>query len=358
MNSAPDLSAYLRTLDVETLAGLLLDQAECDSRLRHELEVRAVVHEKVGPVLDTLQRLLDAGTQADLTPLARRMLDSLDGASAAERRRALTLYAQACATHPPEPGKLADWIVAIQFGEDAWPRIELADFAGALGDAGLARIQSTVDRVLAERPGPRRDTARHLAEQLAEVTGDVDRLLEILESKPPAQHVHLKIIRVLREAGRHTDAIAYAARTIIRDERPRQGVLALRRAEFRRNPNPASYRALRDAADLLDCWPAERDAALAVLAECDPATAIPVYRLHVEELIEHKDPSCYREAARALRELRGLHRRADTAEDFALYLANLVETHKRKTRLLIEVRNARIAMPKITPRQQALSVGA
>ncbi|HJQ45129.1 MAG TPA: hypothetical protein VJ870_02240 [Amycolatopsis sp.] len=355
MNSAPDLRCYLRTLDVETLAELLLDQAGRDSRLRHELEVRAVVREKVEPVLDTMQRLLDAGTQADLTPLARRMLDSLDQASAAERRRALTLYAQACATHPPEPEQLADWILATQFGEDEWPRIDLAEFAGALGERGLARIRSTVDGVLCGRPGPRRDVARQLAEQVAEVTGDVDRLLEILRGKPPAQDVHLKIIRVLREAGRHADAIAYAARTIVRADRPRQGILALRRAEFRRNPNPASYRALREAASRLDCWPEERDAAFTLLGEGDPATAIPVYRLHVEDLIQQKDPSCYREAARALRELRGLHRRAETAEDFALYLADLVETHKRKTRLLIEVRNARIAMPKITPRQKALS---
>ena len=355
MNSVPDLRSYLRTLDVDTLAELLLDQAERDSRLRHELEVRAVVREQVGPVLDTLQRLLDAGTQADLTPLARRMLDSLGQASAAERRRALTLYAKACAAHPPEPEQLADWLLGTQFSEDAWPRVDLAAFAGALGEAGLARIRSTVDSVLAGRPGPRRDVARQLAEQLAEVTGDVDRLLEILRGKPPARDVQLKIIRVLREAGRHADAIGYAARTIMRDDRPRQGILALRRAEFRRNPNPASYRALREAAHRLDRWAQERDAALALLTDGDPATAIPVYRLHVEELIEQKDSSCYREAARALRELRGLHRRADTAEDFALYLADLVETHKRKTRLLIEVRNARIAMPKAAPRPRALS---
>ncbi|HVW40438.1 MAG TPA: hypothetical protein VHC18_03715 [Amycolatopsis sp.] len=358
MTSAPDLRSYLRTLDADTLAELLLDQAERDSRLRHELEVWAAVREKVAPVLDTLQRLLDAGTQADLTPLVRRMLDSLGQASAAERRRALRLYAQACAAHPPEPEQLADWILATQFGEDAWPRIELAAFAGALGQTGLARIRSTVDGVLAGRAGPRRDVARGLAEQLAEVTGDVDRLLEILRGKPPARDVQLKIIRVLREAGRHAEAITYAARTITRDDRPRQGILALRRAEFRRNPNPASYRALREVANRLDCWPEEREAALAVLADVDPATAIPVYRLHVDELIEQKDPSCYRDAARALRELRGLHRRADTPEDFALYLADLVETHKRKTRLLIELRNARIAIPKATPRQKALALGA
>ncbi|TNC27399.1 hypothetical protein [Amycolatopsis alkalitolerans] len=344
MNPAPDLRAYLRSLDAETLAELLHAEAERDSRLRQELTRRAAAASKVGPALDMVQRLLDAGTQADLTPLARRMLEGLDGATAAERRRAIALYAQACATHPPAPEPLADWIVGTTFHRPDWPRIDLAAFAGALGQAGLARVKSIVDGVLAGRPGPGRDIARRLAEQLAEVTGDVDRLLEILASKPPTREVDLRIIRALRAAGRHGEAVAHAARTMVHRERPRGGALALRRAEFRRNPCPASYSALREVA--AGRWPEERAAALEAVAEGEPAEAIPAYRLYVEELIEHKDPSCYREAARALKDLRGLHRRAETGDEFTHYLADLLETHKRKTRLLIEVRNARIAIPK------------
>lgn len=356
MNSAPDLRAYLRSLDAETLAELLYDEVERDSRLRRELEQRASAASKVGPALDMLQRLLDAGTQADLTPLARRMVDGLDGATAAERRRAVALYAQACAAHPPAPEQLADWILGTTFNRPDWPRIELTDFAGALGETGLARVKSIVDGVLTGRPGPRRDIARHLAEQLAEVTGDVETLLTILATKPPTQEVNLRIIRVLRSAGRHGEAIAHAARTMVHRERPRGGALALRRAEFRRNPGPASYSSLREAAG--ECWPDERAAALDALAAGDPAEAIPAYRLYVEELIEQKDPLCYREAARALKDLRGLHRRADTADEFTHYLADLLETHKRKTRLLIEVRNARIAIPKAMTHRKAATMTA
>jgi hypothetical protein len=356
VNSVPDLRAYLRSLDAETLAELLHDEAERDSRLRRELERRAVAASKVGPALDMLQRLLEAGTQADLTPLARRMVDGLDGATAAERRRAVALYAQACAAHPPAPGQLADWILGTAFNRPDWPRIELTEFAGALGETGLARIRSIVDGVLAGRRGPHRDIARHLAEQLAEVTGDVDALLTILTRKPPTQEVNLRIIRVLRSAGRHGEAIAYAARTMVHRERPRGGALALRRAEFRRNPGPASYAALRDAAG--EHWPEERAVALDALAAGDPGEAIPAYRLYVEEMIEQRDPLCYREAARALKDLRGLHRRADTADEFTQYLGDLLETHKRKTRLLIEVRNARIAIPKAMPQRKAATMSA
>ncbi|GAB3575868.1 hypothetical protein GCM10027445_38990 [Amycolatopsis endophytica] len=340
MTPAPDLRAYLRTLDAETLAELLLDQAVRDPRLRHELELRAVAQGKAGPVLDTLQRLLDAGTQADLTPLARRMADS--DATGAELRRAIGLYARACAVHPPDPRELADWLLAAK-DRPGQPEITLADFAPALGDEGLAHIRAALAQ---GPPDPR------LTEQLAEVTGDVDTLLEILSAQPPTPATTLRIVRLLRSAGRHGEAIAHAARTVVH---PHEGVLALRRAEFRRHPSPGTYRALRAAAEELDRWPAERDDALGRLADRDPAGAIPVYRVHVEELIQLRAPGGYREAARRLRDLRTLHRRADLVPEFGEYLAGLVETHKRKTRLLVEVRNARIAVPKAVPGRATMS---
>lgn len=71
-----------------------------------------------------------------------------------------------------------------------------------------------------------------------------------------------------------------------------------------------------------------------------------MYRDHVEELITRKDPNAYREAARQLRKLRTAHKKAGTAEEFSSYLGTLVEIHKRKTRLIAEVKAARIAIPK------------
>lgn len=347
MTTAPDLRAYLRTLDAETLAELLLDQAGRDPRLRHELELRAVAHGTVGPVLDTLQRLLDAGTRADLTPLARRMADG--GATGAELRRAIGLYARACAVHRPDPRELAGWILETQFDRPGWPAINLADFAAALGEEGLEHLRAALDTK------PPTETTRRLTEQLAEVTGDVDTLLASLTAQPPTPATTLRIVRLLRSAGRHGEAIAHAARTVVH---PREGVLALRRAEFRRNPSADTYHALRAAAEELDRWPAERDDALARLAECDPAEAIPDYRRHVEELIQLRDPDAYREAAQRLRELRTLHRRADRVPEFGAYLADLVDTHRRKTRLLVEVRNARIAVPRVVSGRKAATMGA
>ncbi|WP_410658567.1 hypothetical protein [Amycolatopsis sp. lyj-112] len=446
MSSTTDLRPYLRTLDAETLADLLHAQAERDPALRQILESRFVTQgsdlaeahrlldtavmagnveyaAKVGSVLDTLQRLLDAGSRADLAPLARRtvddiseMLEQIDDASGevADRLdRAVELYARACVARPPDPDGLAGWILEVEFDGPGWPVIELADFASALGDKGLARIKSTVDDVLAENPsGVKRETAERLREELAEVSGDVDALVAILAAKPPRVDVSLKIVRVLRAAGRHSEAIAHAARALTHDKknereetRPvpvppisvppvEEPPVPLSRKEFDENPGCATYLVLREESLEAGRWLAQRKTALARLRElaaegtdaadelvrallgedradeawraavrfeaslavrveladsrsiAHPAETIPIYRDHVEELITHKDPNSYRAAARQLRKLRTVHKKAGTAEEFSSYLGTLVEIHKRKTRLIAEVKAARIAIPK------------
>jgi hypothetical protein len=431
VSSPSDLRPYLRTLDAETLADLLHAQAERDPELRHSLELRAATQSgdvseahrlldtavtdgnveytaKVGAVLDTLQRMLDAGSRADLGPLARRTVDDISevleqsgdhaGDLADRLDRAVELYARACAARPPDPEKLADWILEVEFDGPGRPVIDLAEFATALGEPGLKRIKSTVDDVLAASgPGHRRDVAERLREQLAEVLGDVDELVAILSAKPPRVDVSLKIVRVLRAAGRHSEAIAHAARALTHDKQPvpePEDETSRRRKDFDAKPGRETYAALREAAQAAGKWTVQRRDALACLREraaegveqadelvsvllddgrpdeawraCvrfgaapdlklqlaeqraadHPAETIHVFREHVEELIERKDPQSYQEAARRLKLLRTLHKRAETPDEFTAYLAGLVETHRRKTRLITEIRTARIAIPK------------
>ncbi|WP_442875489.1 DUF6880 family protein [Amycolatopsis sp. NBC_00348] len=441
MSPPSDLRPYLRTLDAETLADLLHAQAERDPELRHSLELRAATQSgdvseahrlldtavsdgnveytaKVGAVLDTLRRMLDAGSRADLAPLARRTVDDISamyeqagdhpGDLGDRLDRAVEIYARACTARPPDPEKLADWILEVEFDGPGHPVIDLAEFATALGEPGLRRIKSTVDDVLAASgPGHRRDVAERLQEQLAEVLGDVDGLVAILSAKPPRVDVSLKIVRVLRAAGRHSEAIAHAARALTPHKHlqpPHQPPppqepeadddVSRRRKEFDERPGRETYTALREAATDAGKWPVQRRAALARLRELaadgveradelarvlledgrpdeawracvrfeaspqvrldlaelrsaeHPAETIPVFRAAVDELIERKDPQSYQEAARRLKLLRTLHKRAGTPDEFTAYLGTLVETHKRKTRLITEVRAARIALPK------------
>ncbi|TVT62962.1 hypothetical protein FNH05_00195 [Amycolatopsis rhizosphaerae] len=417
MCGVTDLRAYLRSLDVKTLAELLTEQAERDPELRERLlrragepggelaEVRDLLDgpataragasqegfdeaAKIGAVLDTLQRLLDSGTRADLAPLARRAVDRITGAArrrenpsgpvGAELRRAVRLYARACAAHPPRPEELAQWIIDREFDGPGRPETDLAEFASALGEDGLGKIKSTVDEVLAEA-GPdeaRRRTAERLAEQLAEISGDVDALLEILSRRLPRQEVNLKIVRVLRAAGRTTEAVAYAARALNGDSRPVPAPAKTRPeapARVSAEPEPESPIALLarrapedvaaadelvralladerpdeawEAAQRYECSPAVR-LELAGRREAEhPADAIAVYRTHIDSLIEQKGAGQYEQAARMLRRVRTLHRKAGTPGEFAEYLAELVAAHKRKVRLLDEIRRARIALP-------------
>ncbi|GAA5158594.1 MULTISPECIES: hypothetical protein [Amycolatopsis] len=387
-----DLRGYLRSLDAETLAELLYEQAGRDPELHARLALRAGGEsaDALGPgeatkivaVLDTLQRLLDAGSTADLAPLARRTVDRILKAQQDDPgvlRKALALYARACAAHPP--ADLADSLAALAL--DHGVAVELPAFAQALGSTGLARLKSIVD----DAGGP---AAAKLAEQVAELSGDVDALLEILKRQPQRLDVRLKIVRVLRGAGRTAEAVAYAARALNQND----DAVKSRGAEFRRAPSEKTFLALREAAVELGRWETERESALAVLREhaetgeqgadelvrallaeerpdeawqaarrypCSlpvllhvaelrestaPGEVLDVYKLHVNHLIEQKDAAHYEQAAKCLRKIRQLHRKAGTPEEFGQYLAGLVAVHKRKARLITEIRQARIALPK------------
>ena len=170
-----DLQGYLRSLDAETLAGLLYEQAERDPELHARLQLRAGGEEpaevdrhageatKIAAVLDTVQRLLDSGSPADLTPLARRTVERVLKAQQddpAVVRRAVALCARACAARPP--ADLADWLASAALDHGA--EIDLTAFAKPLGDTGLARLKSIVDEhagPAAERPAVRQRQHEH-----------------------------------------------------------------------------------------------------------------------------------------------------------------------------------------------------
>ncbi|MCP2255523.1 hypothetical protein LY13_004301 [Prauserella aidingensis] len=314
---------------------------------------------QVTAVLDTLERMLDAGTTADVARLARLAVDRLTGEPTTDDAypdpapldRALALYARACAAHPPDPGELADWFLGMSFGEQD-RLLSLHEFADALGDRGLARIRSTVDARLAgstvENPEP---VAERLGQELAELTGEVGGLVAAWEKRLPNVEVSLKIVRVLRTVGRHSDALAHAARVRGSDPSRIGDLLAAGRDDdawtLTRNLLGGHGSGRGDDAGTGP----DRDG-----AAVDPAGAvIELYRRHIDALIDDRDsrnPAAnYARAAAALRRLRTLHRDAGTPQEFTGYLAALVERHRRKTRLLDEIRAARIALPKQAPKQ-------
>ncbi|OLT39042.1 hypothetical protein BJF85_07425 [Saccharomonospora sp. CUA-673] len=292
---------------------------------------------QVEAVLDTLNRLLDSGTQADVARLARLAVDRLTDDTADVDQglldRAIALYARACAAHPPDPVELADWVLTVSF-DDPPVTVPLSGFARPLGDTGLEHIRSTVDAKLALSTPESATTgeqaiAQRLAEEVAELTGDVDRLIAAWTKLLPDVDISLKIVRALRAAGRHAEAIAHAARA--------------------RGTDPSRIAELLAAGHDDDAWTLTKQ-----LPAGSAHVAAEIYRKHVDELIERRDarnPAAnYARAAVALRRLRTLHRDAGTRDEFTAHLADIVAAHGRKTRLMDEIRKARIALPKTSRR--------
>ncbi len=189
--------------------------------------------------------------------------------------------------------------------------------------------------------------ARALRLELAEITGDVDTVVSLLSEQLPRLDVSLRIVRVLRAAGRHAEAIAHAAKALgnatgtVGNQGDGRGpvVEALERVRTQQPPVDISdvERLLRqDRCD--EAWKAT--------ARHEPSDVIPLYREHVERLIDSRNTRLYECAAGQLRRLRMLYRRAGASQEFTAYLTELLGRHRRKTRLLDEIRKARIALPR------------
>lgn len=369
MTHGSDLRAFLLSLDVETLVDFLCERADRDEELRRRLLALGGDGEsspeppdesaqddtvQFDSVLDTVQRLLDAGTSADVTPLARRTADRLvmavresDEPPAGlvdQLERAVSLYARACVAHPPPWHELAEWLADLAFDGPDGVEVCLTDFAEALGAEGVEWIRSVVDAVLAEGDDGRRGhVARALRLQIAEITSDVDTVVSLLSEELPRLDVSLRIVRVLRAAGRHSEAIAHAARALGdatgRNAAPAPVVEALERVRTRQSPV--------DISEIESLLNEDRcDEAWKAVSRYEPSDVIPLYRDCVERLIDSRNPRQYERAAVQLRRLRVLYRRAGASREFATYLVKLLSRHRRKTRLFDELRRARVALPK------------
>ncbi|MBX7266409.1 hypothetical protein KIF24_10475 [Micromonospora sp. Llam7] len=80
-----------------------------------------------------------------------------------------------------------------------WPDVVLRDRAPALGPKGLAEAARLVDERAAAEPDERhqRWAVRYLREQLAEVSGDVDRYVTVLAQDLVSADQYGRIVRVL-----------------------------------------------------------------------------------------------------------------------------------------------------------------
>lgn len=323
-----ELRTFLASLDKAELVDLIHDRAQEDPMLNRQLALRAAAGQgapdvsllrrqvdslrargfvdyngsfdyasKANDVLDALAELLPRHAAA-VGPLIRRALeritkaleqvDDSSGLVGDAAGRAGELYAAACDAAPPDPVKLARWLIDFQLDGPGWPDLDVSMFRGALAQRGMAAYRSYLGQLRDALPGDgdrfehRRFTITHLREELAQADRDVDGLVAIYAEDLSVPYQYVQIGGALRKAGRRGEAIDWVERGI-RDANRADGrlddllaelyqetgrhtdALAVRKRSFAARPELSTYSVLRTAAQNVDAWPATREWAIEVL---------------------------------------------------------------------------------------------
>ncbi len=355
------------------------------------------------PIVAELENAVEASPSRALVELLQRAVghvvevimhvDDSDGSIGDLARELLALHARACDAGVADGVELAAWMVRFRFDEQDFVEVDPVRYAGALGEAGLAAYRAAV---AARRDGDS-FAVRYARERLAILDRDVDALVGLLGGGLTTPYRFIRVAEAMRELGLDDEALGWAKRGIAQTsgwqvaqlydlacavhaarEEPLE-VLALRRTQHERMPSSSTYRALRTAAEALEAWPLEQDAARATLQRTDergfvdallgdgelelawraavaaprdalgpdlwlrlaesserdrPADALAVYQGIADEVLERADRRAYRSAARILQRARAAAQAAGELDAFGDYLARLREQHRRRPTLI------------------------
>jgi hypothetical protein len=402
-----DIERQVRLIAARGEDGLAQLRAEVDRGLRTRRfldygESAGWAH-AAQPIVAELDNAVDESPSRELVGLLQRAVghvvkvimhaDDSDGLIGDLARDLLELHARACDAGVADPVELATWMVRFGFDDQDFFEVDPVRYASALGEAGLAAYRDAVD---ARRDGDS-FAVRYARERLAILDRDVDAIVRLLGGDLTAPHQVSRVADAMRELGLDDEVLAWAERGTaqtsgwqvsrlydlacgVRDARGEPlEVLALRRAQHERMPSSSTYRGLRTAAEALDTWPLEQDAARATLQRADvrgfvdallsddelelawkaalavsretlgsdlwlrlaerrerdrPADALTVYRRLADEVLERADRRAYHSAARILLRARAAAQAAGEADAFAEYLAGLRERYRRRPTLI------------------------
>jgi uncharacterized protein DUF6880 len=237
----------------------------------------------------------------DLVTTALMYMDDSSGIVGDDLNALMAVHARACVAAPPDPKRLAAWLEKVRLEGPGWPDFELRDYAGALGEKGRAELARVVeDRAKATGPDLLGRTPwgiRVLREQLAEISGDIDRYVAVLAEDLYAASSYLKIVDALRNVGRAAEAERWARRGLGIGNPIDQGKLrdtyvnlllergaideasAMRWQLFDQHPTQTHYNDLRRTAERTGDWPSLRDKAIGRLR--DATTGQPAFADHL-----------------------------------------------------------------------------
>jgi hypothetical protein len=355
------------------------------------------------PVLDELRAAVDAAPSRELVELLQRAIghvvkvihhaDDSSGLIGDLARDLLALHLRACEAQVADPMKLAAWMIRFGFIDQDFFEVDPVAYAGALGEAGLAAYRKAV----AQHDDEDSFAARYARERLAILDGDTDAIITLLGGDLTTVYQFIRVAEAMAELGRDDDVLQWATRGITqtsgwqlkelydlacsihakRDE-PLE-VLRLRRAQHERMPSLSTYTTLRSAAQSLDAWETERDAARSALSKHDrpsyieallsdedselawqtamtgpidelssdrwlrlasarephqPDEALTVYLRVVDEVLVTTDRRAYASAIRILKQARTAAAAAGDPEAFQQHIADLREHHRRRPTLI------------------------
>ena len=355
------------------------------------------------PIAEELRQRATTSPSAELVELLQRAIghvvnviehaDDSDGTIGDLARELLDIHATACDSGVADPVRLATWMVRFWFVDQDLFEVDPVRYQHALGDAGLTAYRQAV----AARDHEDTFAVQYVRERLAVLDGDTERIVALLGGDLTRPHQFVQVAEAMAELGREDDVLAWCERGIAETQgwqtarlydmacetHARRGqpleVLGLRRSEHERMPSLSTYSRLRRAAEAVDAWAIERDAARAVLRERDPrafveallgdgeaqlawetaqaaeqgqlgsdlwlrlaesretaspADAVAVYQRAADEVLEKTDRRAYAAAVRILKRARDAAKAADDLESFSQHIATLCEQQRRRPTMI------------------------
>jgi hypothetical protein len=263
-----DVGEHLMSWHQSALVDLILEQAAEDDRLRDTLRMRVAARLADGPdlgtfrtalrdafsvdidepwhgawdwshgagrVIDSIEELLGQGRPQPVIDLCEKALELLDSASGmiddsdgdltSLAERIGELHLEACLAADIDQAELGRRLVDLELGAQQHEAFygAIDRYEPVLGEAGLAAYRRAVEDLWAKVPplGPGEDDPEQygrrfrltgMMERVVDQGGDVDQLVAVMAHDLSAGYDFLRIAAVLREAGRHEEALAWAER--------------------------------------------------------------------------------------------------------------------------------------------------
>lgn len=266
-------------------------------------EVRSFA-DNLDELVDSLAELLTPDTAPVLVELAEYAIGRIEGAMEQADDsdgeiggivcRLGDLHLAACTMAKPDPAALAERLFHLEMTlPSGLCSFDAATYQVPLGEKGLQRYRDVAeaawDKVTPQAARTGYDANRamltRIMERLAEACGGVDELVAIKSKDLSSSYRYLDIARTLAQADRSDEALAWAERGLeafaeaphndLRNflaelylQRGRQDeALQLTWVQFEERPGLEIYKRLHAVAKEFGFWPAQRERALAWLAE-------------------------------------------------------------------------------------------